>query len=358
MSVTETRTLLISRPQESTSGSTPQPSRGFAGPRLARCRSWRSSRSRLSGASPSSRSRTRSTIYPLFAFLAVRYAIATGVLGIAGAPRLRSLGRSGFAAGAFLGCPAGHRDRPPDRGPAANDRLEHRLHHRALRRPDPALRARALQDARWPAGLARRRAVGDRARDALGRSRRLDGRRPARARLHLGAGTPDRDGRALREPLRRDRADAGRDGNLLPRLLRDRRRARRPFGPARPDGLGSAPGHGHLRQRARLPDPGLGAATHERGADRACLRAGDCVGRLLRLRARRRPPRVARLGRLRRDPGRNRARGTGCGKGVAPIGRAKLATIRLRFSQQPTKENSAWQRRSASTSARPTPVLA
>jgi drug/metabolite transporter (DMT)-like permease len=42
-------------------------------------------------------------IYPLFAFLAVRYAIATGVLGIAGAPRLRSLGRSGFAAGAFLG---------------------------------------------------------------------------------------------------------------------------------------------------------------------------------------------------------------------------------------------------------------
>ncbi len=42
-------------------------------------------------------------IYPLFAFLAVRYAIATGALGIAGAPRLRSLGRSGFAAGAFLG---------------------------------------------------------------------------------------------------------------------------------------------------------------------------------------------------------------------------------------------------------------
>jgi drug/metabolite transporter (DMT)-like permease len=42
-------------------------------------------------------------IYPLFAFLAVRYAIATGVLGIAGAPRLRSLGRLGFAAGAFLG---------------------------------------------------------------------------------------------------------------------------------------------------------------------------------------------------------------------------------------------------------------
>jgi drug/metabolite transporter (DMT)-like permease len=42
-------------------------------------------------------------VYPLFAFLAVRYAIAAGVLGIAGAPRLRSLGRSGVEAGAVLG---------------------------------------------------------------------------------------------------------------------------------------------------------------------------------------------------------------------------------------------------------------
>ena len=42
-------------------------------------------------------------LYPLFAFLAVRYAIATGALAIAGAGRLRSLGRSGLAAGAVLG---------------------------------------------------------------------------------------------------------------------------------------------------------------------------------------------------------------------------------------------------------------
>jgi drug/metabolite transporter (DMT)-like permease len=42
-------------------------------------------------------------IYPLWAFLAVRYAIATGVLGLAGAGRLRSLGRPGLAAGAVLG---------------------------------------------------------------------------------------------------------------------------------------------------------------------------------------------------------------------------------------------------------------
>ena len=42
-------------------------------------------------------------IYPLYAFLAVRYAIATGVLGAVGAHRVRTLGRSGFAAGAVLG---------------------------------------------------------------------------------------------------------------------------------------------------------------------------------------------------------------------------------------------------------------
>jgi drug/metabolite transporter (DMT)-like permease len=42
-------------------------------------------------------------VYPLLAFLAVRYAIATGALGIAGAGRLRSLGGSGLLAGGVLG---------------------------------------------------------------------------------------------------------------------------------------------------------------------------------------------------------------------------------------------------------------
>ena len=42
-------------------------------------------------------------VYPLFAFLAVRYAIATGVLGVAGAGRVRTLGRGGVAAGSVLG---------------------------------------------------------------------------------------------------------------------------------------------------------------------------------------------------------------------------------------------------------------
>jgi drug/metabolite transporter (DMT)-like permease len=41
--------------------------------------------------------------YPLFAFLAVRYALATAALGVVGGTRVRSLGRDGFLAGAILG---------------------------------------------------------------------------------------------------------------------------------------------------------------------------------------------------------------------------------------------------------------
>jgi drug/metabolite transporter (DMT)-like permease len=42
-------------------------------------------------------------LYPLFAFLAVRFAIATLTLAVPGTRRVRSLGRSGLAAGALLG---------------------------------------------------------------------------------------------------------------------------------------------------------------------------------------------------------------------------------------------------------------
>ena len=42
-------------------------------------------------------------LYPLFAFLAVRFAIASLVLAVPAAPRLRSLGRSGAVAGVGLG---------------------------------------------------------------------------------------------------------------------------------------------------------------------------------------------------------------------------------------------------------------
>ena len=42
-------------------------------------------------------------IYPLFAFLAVRFAIASLTLAVPAAPRLRTLGRGGAAAGSLLG---------------------------------------------------------------------------------------------------------------------------------------------------------------------------------------------------------------------------------------------------------------
>jgi drug/metabolite transporter (DMT)-like permease len=42
-------------------------------------------------------------IYPLYAFLAVRYGIATGALGLVGARRVLTLGRAGLSAGALLG---------------------------------------------------------------------------------------------------------------------------------------------------------------------------------------------------------------------------------------------------------------
>src|SRR5262245_48776143 len=42
-------------------------------------------------------------LYPLFAFLAVRFAVASLTLVVPGASRVRTLGRGGIAAGAFLG---------------------------------------------------------------------------------------------------------------------------------------------------------------------------------------------------------------------------------------------------------------
>jgi len=42
-------------------------------------------------------------LYPLFAFLAVRFAIATATLAVPGTRRVRSLGRPGVVAGAWLG---------------------------------------------------------------------------------------------------------------------------------------------------------------------------------------------------------------------------------------------------------------
>ena len=64
------------------------------------------------------------------------------------------------------------------------------------------------------------------------------------------------------------------DGDLVRRLHRDRARARGARGPARRDGLGRAPRDRSLRRRARLPDRDLGAgAARLLRAPRSCSRS-------------------------------------------------------------------------------------
>src|ERR1044072_2012373 len=94
-------------------------------------------------------------IYPLFAFLAVRFLIASVVLAVPAAGRMRSLGRRGWGADA---------------------RLERGLHLRPLRRLHAVARPAALPHACRPRRLARCRARGRRAGDAL----RCRLRQPAR----------------------------------------------------------------------------------------------------------------------------------------------------------------------------------
>ena len=103
LSVTDTRTDLISRPHESRSGSMRVSlAQGFGENRAVRpllalifvTAVWGVTFVQVKDAV---------AIYPLFAFLAVRFAIATGTLALPAAKRVRGLGRSGVAGGAFLG---------------------------------------------------------------------------------------------------------------------------------------------------------------------------------------------------------------------------------------------------------------
>ena len=92
-----------------------------------------------------------------------------------------------------------------------------------------------------------------------------------------------------------------------------RGRVRPVRGAARRDGLGRAARHGRVRERARVPRAGVGAAAHERDADRAGVRARAGLRRDLRLRAGGRPSRRRRLGRVCGDHGRDRRR-RACGR--------------------------------------------
>ena len=124
-------------------------------------------------------------IYPLFAFLAVRYAIATRRAGPrrASAPararsrrprRRRRPRRAARPWGSALQTAGLERTTVTNTG----------LHHRPLRPADAAVRARALPDADHARALGRGRARARRPGPARRRSERLGGRRPARALEH------------------------------------------------------------------------------------------------------------------------------------------------------------------------------
>src|SRR5204862_7548465 len=118
---------------------------------------------------------------------------------------------------------------------------------------------------------------------------------------------PDHADGTLRAPRRPVRLHARRDARGLRRArARGDPDGRRATGL---DGLGRARRNGGVRERPRLSRPDLGPAADERDPHGARLHARAGVGGALRLHPRRRSPRRARLGRLRRDHGGDRARG-------------------------------------------------
>jgi hypothetical protein len=176
-------------------------------------------------------------LYPLFAFLAVRFAIATLTLAVPGTRRVRSLGRPGVAAGALLGLllAAGY----------------------------------ALQTA----GLERTTVSG---------TGFITGMYVVLTPLIALAFFRSQIVLMERFAPRYDAVAftfvemaAAWAGLGLVALAAQRAR-----GPARLDGVGSAARDGRLRERARLPRPDLGAAAHVRHAHRSRLHDGACLRRV------------------------------------------------------------------------------
>ena len=288
-------------------------------------RSSRSSPSRRSGATRSCRCRRRS-VYPLFAFLAVRFAISTVTLAPfaigAACGRCRARGRRRVSSPAVLLAVA---LRAADRRARADDRVEHRVHHRALRRLHAADRARALPHAGAAAawvGVVLSLA-------GLLLLSGAPGRLVARATCSCsanaaGAVAPDRRDGAVRAPLRRAGADVPAD-DASPRRVRGHRRRRSVSSSRRTTrGLVRADRHGRLRGRARLPGRHLGAVAHDGRACGARVHARGAVRRALRRAAAVRAPRLVGLGRLRGDARRDPARRAGR-RGASPATRRRRA---------------------------------
>ena len=274
-------------------------------------------------------------IYPLTAFLALRYIVASAALAPPAARRLRSLGRGGLLAGAVLGASDRARHRAPDGGARAHDGDERRLHHRPLRAAHAAPGASRSSATPIPRQLWLAVALA-----LLG--------------LALLSGVPGGSGAGDLLVLLSTVAQAlqivmvERYANRFDvfaltfvevavaavGLPRPRDRARRPLVADRRHRLGRDPRHRPLRRRVRLPRPGLGAAAGERNTDRDRLLPRDGVRRACRLPVRRRADRRGRARRLRSDLRRDRDRGTRCGcdaqaPGSTPRERARASTSRM-----------------------------
>ena len=140
---------------------------------------------------------------------------------------LRTLPRAGWAAGALAGGFLAAAYALPDGRARPDDGLEHRVHHRPLRRLHADPRARALPDAGPGRRLGRRRALARRPRPDQRHARRLrrSGTRSCSANavaqsfqiVAMERFAPRYDARALDVPP---------DGRLVRRVHRDRARAR------------------------------------------------------------------------------------------------------------------------------------
>ena len=160
-------------------------------------------------------------LYPLFAFLAVRFAIAVAVLAVPAAPRLRSLGRDGAVAGCVARRAARGRLRAADGRARAHDGLGGGLRDRDVRRAHAGLRLVALPHPARPRAVWLGVALAvARAGDAERRLGRLGRRRPARPRRRRALRAADRADGALRAALRPARVHDGGDGRGVRRLRR------------------------------------------------------------------------------------------------------------------------------------------
>ena len=212
--------------------------------------------------------------YPLFAFLAVRFAISTLALAPFAWRPLRALAPRRLGGRGRRRHLPRSRLRPPDRGPRADDGREHGFHHRPLRRLHAAARPRGLPNAGAGARVDRRRLRAGGASPSERRPRWLVGREPARARERRRAVLPDRRDGTVGAPLRRAGADDPPDGRRVRRVRGGRARGRTGRGAARCGDVVRARRDRRLRGRARLPRrrPGCSRGRRRR-ARRSCSRS-------------------------------------------------------------------------------------